>query len=346
VGKHSLPVTSILLTYWPLIKKSCFRMSHHARNLLLLAVLVAMFASCLQTCLPDQTHDEPAIARLRQCIDMMQDHLAVAWSLQLVLLLDRREQQLGARPCSISMGLPSQEVPELNHLSFARLWEVYTSDRLVFDDVIDVKKRSVSVVEFRNALTAFRNAALDPSLHNGNPEYVMEQYDVFTRTFKCEGHQHLAGLTCLDQVVTHSSPAAAGPCLLQSWLNTFLPCYMHIATTWCCWLLSWSRCRALSYMAAMEYLKEHSSDLKTGWFGTVKVKVNSKWTSALAAPGPFGGAPRFTPAEGDILEDQMLARRPHLALQALARGLLLLRGTLVHMSCSAPRCSSRKSRTS
>jgi hypothetical protein len=66
-------------------------------------------------------------------------------------------------------------VPPLNHLSFARLWEVYTSDRLTFDDVIDVKKRSVSVVEFRNALTAFRNAALDPSLHNSRPDYVMEQ---------------------------------------------------------------------------------------------------------------------------------------------------------------------------
>lgn len=74
------------------------------------------------------------------------------------------------------MAYSAKSVPALNYLEFHRLWDVFTSDRINFADVIDVTKRSVSVVEFRNALTAFRNASLDPALHNSNPEYVMQQY--------------------------------------------------------------------------------------------------------------------------------------------------------------------------
>ena len=71
--------------------------------------------------------------------------------------------------------LSKAPAPPLSFPPFYRLWDIYTSDRVNFDDVIDVRSRSISVVEFRNALTAFRNAALDPALHNNNPEYVMEQ---------------------------------------------------------------------------------------------------------------------------------------------------------------------------
>ena len=65
--------------------------------------------------------------------------------------------------------------PELHLLRFGRFWEAYTSERLLFDSIIDIKKRSISVVEFRNTLTTYRNAALDATLHNNNPDFVMEQ---------------------------------------------------------------------------------------------------------------------------------------------------------------------------
>jgi hypothetical protein len=64
--------------------------------------------------------------------------------------------------------------------------------------------------------------------------------------------------------------------------------------------------RALKYMSAMEYLKMHTSDLKSGWFG--KIKVNSRWTSAMAAAGPFGGPVTFSTVKGEVVEDQLLVR--------------------------------------
>jgi hypothetical protein len=80
-----------------------------------------------------------------------------------------------------TMTQTSKEVPELHVLKFPRLWDSFTSERLVFDDVIDVKKRSISVVAFRNDLTTYRNAALDASLHNNEPDYVMQQCAFFFR---------------------------------------------------------------------------------------------------------------------------------------------------------------------
>jgi hypothetical protein len=68
-----------------------------------------------------------------------------------------------------------KRLPPLNHLSFNRIWDVFTSDRISFDSIIDVSKRSVSVVEFRNKLDSFRNGALDTSLHANNVQYVMDQ---------------------------------------------------------------------------------------------------------------------------------------------------------------------------
>lgn len=77
------------------------------------------------------------------------------------------------------MTLTPKEVPELHVLQFPRLWDSFTSERVVFEDVIDVKKRSISVVAFRNDLTTYRNAALDASLHNNEPDYVMQQCAFF-----------------------------------------------------------------------------------------------------------------------------------------------------------------------
>jgi hypothetical protein len=68
-----------------------------------------------------------------------------------------------------------KRLPPLNCLSFNRMWDTFTSERISFDPIIDVSKRSVSVVEFRNKLDSFRNGALDPSLHANNVQYVMDQ---------------------------------------------------------------------------------------------------------------------------------------------------------------------------
>lgn len=73
-------------------------------------------------------------------------------------------------------------------------------------------------------------------------------------------------------------------------------------------------CRALAYMTAMEYLRGHTADLKSGWFG--KIKVNAKWSSSFAPPGPFGGPIQFNTVKGDVVEDQMLVC-PHMALPLL-----------------------------
>jgi hypothetical protein len=54
----------------------------------------------------------------------------------------------------------------------------------------------------------------------------------------------------------------------------------------------------------MEYLSRHISDLKTGWFG--KIKVDTKWTSALAAPKPLSGTPQFRVPNGAVVADQTM----------------------------------------
>jgi hypothetical protein len=63
-------------------------------------------------------------------------------------------------------------------------------------------------------------------------------------------------------------------------------------------------CRALAYVSAMEYFAQHTSELKSGWFG--KVKVDTKWTSALAAPKAFSGTPQFKVSKGVVVEDQTM----------------------------------------
>lgn len=60
-------------------------------------------------------------------------------------------------------------------------------------------------------------------------------------------------------------------------------------------------------MVAVEYLRRHASGLKSGWFGDIKVQT--KWSSAFAPAGPFGGAISFATVKGAIVEDQLLVRR-------------------------------------
>jgi hypothetical protein len=72
--------------------------------------------------------------------------------------------------------MANQPPVRLYALRFDELWDKLTSDALNFESVFDVKKKSVGVVEFRHLLTTSRSAALDASVHDGNPAFVMERF--------------------------------------------------------------------------------------------------------------------------------------------------------------------------
>lgn len=63
----------------------------------------------------------------------------------------------------------------LRPLGYERLWDNFTSQPFSFDRVIDVRQRSVTVVEFRNTLSTSRTCALDASSHGGSPDFVAKR---------------------------------------------------------------------------------------------------------------------------------------------------------------------------